>query len=85
MSKRKYMRLLSCNLINKKVKFHRSKTEDNDILFRFEYEGSYLTEYYMNFKDAVLVVKVNNGNLIYKNSNVMVYSLADQILCIITS
>lgn len=82
---RKYLNLLSCNLINKKIKLYSHKRFDNDIKFRFEYEGSYLKEYYMEYKDAVLVVKLNTGNMILKQDKYMVYSLNNQILCIVSS
>lgn len=83
--KRKYIRLLSCHLLHKKIKLYNYKQFENDIKFRFEYEGSYLTEYYMRYDDALLAIKVNKGNLVLNNQSYMVYSLANQVLCIVSS
>lgn len=79
------MKLLRCELINKKFKFTRIKMNDDDIKFRFEYEGSFLFEYYLKFDDSVLVIKLNNGNMVCKKGNeYMVYSLDKRILCIVS-
>lgn len=85
MNKRKYLRLLNCHLLNKRIRFRRFKRKKDDIKFRFETEGSYLKEYYMKYEDAVLAIELNKGNLICnKKSEFMVFQLLEYTLCIVS-
>lgn len=85
MSKRKCLKLLNCHLLNKKFKLTRKRIAKDDLLLRFEERGSFLCEYYLNYKDTVHIINLNKGNLIcIIKSKCMVYDLQGMIYCIIT-
>jgi hypothetical protein len=85
-NKRKAMKLLSCQLINKKFKLSKKINNNNDVKFRFEHEGSFLFEYYISLEDASLILRLNKGNILFAIQNeYMVYNMGDNILCIVSN
>lgn len=84
-TRRKCLKLLTCNKLRVKLRLRKRRKKDSDIKFRFEYEGSYLCEYYMSYEHASIALRVNKGNITYNGkSNIIVFSLVDRILCILS-
>ena len=83
-TRRKCLKLLTCDKLKVKIRLHKRRKRNNDVKLRFEYEGSYLCEYYISYEHATYVLQVNKGNIIYNGkSNFIVFSLYNRILCIL--